>query len=47
MAVSPGLLLAGLIVKTIFGAVVVATFAVFLWKAGRLADAYAEKLKSK
>jgi hypothetical protein len=37
----------GLIIRAIFGAVIVVTLAFLLWKLGRLADAYTEKLKAK
>ncbi len=46
MPVPVGLLLTGLIIRTILGAVVVVALVFFLWKAAKLADAYAEKLKA-
>lgn len=45
--VHPGLLLAGLVVRAILGSVVVTAVVLFLWKIGKLADAYADKLKAK
>jgi len=47
MAVPVGLLLTGLIVRAVLGIVVVVALVMFLWKAGKLADAYAEKLRAK
>jgi hypothetical protein len=45
--VFPGLVLAGLILRTVLGAVIVTALVFFLWKIGRLADTYTEKLKTK
>jgi hypothetical protein len=47
MPVPIGLLFTGLIVRTIFGVVVVAALVFLFWKIGRMADAYTEKLKAK
>jgi len=45
MPVPVGLLFTGLIVRTILGVVVVGALVFLLWKIGRLADAYTEKIK--
>jgi hypothetical protein len=42
-----GLLFLGLVIRTIFGAVIVVAVALLLWKAAKLLDAYTEKLKAK
>jgi uncharacterized membrane protein len=42
-----GLLFTGLIIRTVLGAIVIAAIVLFLWKASKLADAYAEKLRAK
>ena len=42
-----GLLFVGLIIRGILGAVVVFAVLWLIWKLGRLADAYTEKLKVK
>ncbi len=47
MAVPVGLLLTGLIVRTMLGAAVTVALVLLLWKAGKLVDAYTEKLKAK
>ncbi len=47
LAYPTGLLFAGFLVRTILGAAVVVVLVLFLWKVSKLADAYAEKLKSK
>ena len=47
MATPIGLVVIDLIVRTVFGAVIVGAVALLLWKAGKLLDAYAEKLKAK
>jgi hypothetical protein len=41
-----GLLFTGLIIRTLLGAALVVAVVWLLWKLGRLADAYAEKLKA-
>jgi hypothetical protein len=41
-----GLVFTGLIIRTLLGAVIVVAFVWLLWKLGRLADAYTEKLKA-
>ena len=46
MATPVGLILIGLIIRAIFGAVIVAVVALLLWKASKVLDAYAEKLKT-
>ena len=47
MATPVGLIVIGLIIRAVFGAVIVGVVAVLLWKAGKVLDAYAEKLKAK
>ena len=47
MATPIGLVVIGLIVRTIFGAVIVGVLALLLWKASKVLDAYAEKIKAK
>lgn len=47
MPVPFGLLLIGLILRTILAAVVVVAVVFLFWKIGKLADAYAEKIKTK
>jgi len=47
VAAPMGLVFLGLLIRTIFGAIVVVAVALFLWKAAKLLDAYAEKLKAK
>ena len=47
MPAAVGLLLTGLIIRTVLGAIVVGAIVLFLWKASKLADAYTEKLKAK
>ena len=42
-----GLLFIGLILRTILAAVVVVAVLWLFWKIGKLADAYAEKIKAK
>ena len=42
-----GLVLLGLIIRTVLGAIIVAALVLLLWKASKLADAYTEKLKAK
>jgi len=46
MPVPVGLLLTGLVLRTILGAVVVVAVVWLFWKIGRLADVYAEKVKA-
>jgi len=46
LATPVGLILIGLIIRAIFGAVIVAVVALLLWKASKVLDAYAEKLKT-
>jgi hypothetical protein len=41
-----GLLFTGLIIRTLLGAALVVAVVWLLWKIGRLADAYAEKLRT-
>lgn len=45
MPVPIGLLSIGLVVRTILGVAVVAALVILFWKIGKLADAYAEKIK--
>lgn len=47
MPAAVALVLTGLIIRTVLGAIVVAAVVLFLWKASKLADAYTEKLKAK
>jgi len=47
MAVPVGLLFTGLIIKTALGVVIVVAVVWFLLKASKVADAYAEKLRTK
>ena len=47
MPVSAGLVLMGLLIRTILGALVVAFVALLLWKIGKLVDAYSEKIKAR
>ena len=47
MAAAVGLVLTGLIIRTVLGALVVGVLVLFLWKLGKLVDAYAQKLKAK
>jgi hypothetical protein len=47
MPVPVGLLFTGLILRTVLGAVVVAALVFLFWKIGKLADAYAERIKTK
>jgi len=47
MPVPVGLLFTGLILRTVLGAVVVVAAMWLFWKIGKLADAYAEKIKAK
>ncbi len=47
LAVHAGLVVLGLIVKGVLGAVIVAAAVIFLWKLGRLVDAYTDKLREK
>lgn len=47
MPVAVGLLFTGLIIRTVLGAIVIGAVVLFLWKASKLADAYAEKLRAK
>jgi len=47
MPVPVGLLLTGLILRTILGAIVVVAVVWLFWKIGKLADAYVEKIKAK
>jgi uncharacterized membrane protein len=41
-----GLLFLGLVLKTILGVVLVSAVFIFLWKLGKLADVYADKLRN-
>ena len=45
MPVPLGLLFIGLMVRAILGVAVVAALVILFWKIGKLADAYAEKIK--
>lgn len=45
MPVPVGLLLTGLVLKTILGVVVVAAVVFLFWKIGKLTDAYTERIK--
>jgi hypothetical protein len=45
MPVPVGLLFIGLMVRAILGVAVVAALVILFWKIGKLADAYAEKIK--
>ena len=47
MPVSAGLVLMGLLIRTILGALVVAFVALLLWKIGKLVDAYSGKIKAR
>jgi hypothetical protein len=47
MPVPLGLLFMGLTLRTILAAVVVVAVVFLFWKIGKLADAYAEKIKAK
>jgi hypothetical protein len=47
LATPVGLVIIGLIIRTVFGAVIVGAVALLLWKASKVLDAYAEKLKAK
>lgn len=47
MPVWAGLVFVGLLIRTIFGAAIVAAIVFLFWKIGKLADAYAEKIKAK
>ena len=47
MATPIGLVVIGLIIRVVFGAVIVGAVALLLWKASKVLDAYAEKLKAK
>jgi hypothetical protein len=47
MPIPVGLLFTGLILRTILGVVVVVAVVWLFWKIGKLADAYAEKIKAK
>lgn len=47
MPAAVALVLTGLIIRTVLGAIVVGAVVLFLWKASKLADAYTEKLKAK
>jgi hypothetical protein len=47
MPAAVGLLITGLIVRTVLGAIVVGAVVLFLWKAGKFLDAQTEKLKAK
>jgi len=47
MPVAIGLLFIGMLIRTVLGAVVVAALVFLLWKIGRLADAYTQKIKAK
>ena len=47
MATPIGLVVIGLIIRVVFGAVIVGAVALLLWKAGKVLDAYAERLKAK
>jgi len=40
-----GLAIVALIIRTVFGAVIVGVVALLLWKVSKVLDAYAEKLK--
>ncbi len=42
-----GLLFTGLIIRTVLGAIVVAGLVFLFWKLGKLADAYADKIRKK
>jgi hypothetical protein len=42
-----GLVLLGLIIRTVLGAIIVVALVLLLWKTSKLADAYTEKLKAK
>ncbi len=41
-----GLVFMGLVIRTLLGAAIVVAFVWLLWKLGRLADAYTEKIKA-
>jgi hypothetical protein len=47
MPAAMGLVLLGLIIRTILGAIIVGALVLLLWKASKLADAYTEQLKAK
>ncbi len=47
MAYPIGLLFVGLIIRTVLGAFIVGGLVFLFWKLGRLADAYANKIKRK
>jgi hypothetical protein len=47
MAVPIGLLFTGLIIRTVLGAVIVGGLVFLFWKLGKLADAYADKIRTK
>jgi hypothetical protein len=47
MPVGAGLVFVGLLIRTIFGAAIVAAIVFLFWKIGKLADAYAERIKAK
>jgi hypothetical protein len=47
LATPIGLAIVALIIRTVFGAVIVGVVALLLWKASKVLDAYAEKLKAK
>jgi hypothetical protein len=42
-----GLVILGLIIRTILGALIVGALVLLLWKASKLVDAYTEKVKGK
>lgn len=47
VAAAVGLVLTGLIIRTVLGAIVVGVLVLFFWKLSKLVDAYTEKLKAK
>jgi len=47
MPAAVGLLITGLIVRTVLGAIVVGAVVLFLWKASKFLDVQTEKLKAK
>jgi hypothetical protein len=47
MALPIGLLFTGLIIRTLLGAVIVGGLVFLFWKLGKLADAYADKIRAK
>ena len=47
MAVPTGLLFIGLVIRAVWGALVVAGVVFLCWKLGKLAEAYTDKIKAK